>query len=356
MRILLFSRYDRLGASSRIRSLQYIPYLNSKGITVDVSPLFSNYYLEMLYSGKTRWREILFGYWNRTKKIFSLSDYDVIWLEKELFPFCPAFIERFLRLVGISYIVDYDDALFHRYDQHRSWLVRKLLGKKIDTVMRCAALVIVGNDYLAQRADKAGAKNIKVVPTVIDLERYPIIPRKNQKGFVVGWIGSPSTEHYLTGLTSVFESLKKEFDVSFVAIGANPKNLEGTPIKVEHWSEETEVSSIREFDIGIMPLFDSPWERGKCGYKLIQYMACGIPVIASAVGVNNQIVKENKNGFLIKNFSDWECMLSTLLQNEGLRHRMGKKGREQVESWYSIQSQAPRIVNFINEIFNCPPN
>ena len=347
MKILLLTRYGRLGASSRVRSLQYIDYLSSKGIVIDVFPLFSNDYLSALYSGQSYWKEALLGYWHRIRKLFSLSDYDLIWLEKELFPFCPAIIEHLLGILDIRYIVDYDDALFHRYDLHRSWLVRKFLGKKIDVVMRSSALVIVGNEYLAQRARDAGAKNIEIVPTVVDIDRYVPVLKQSRQHLVIGWIGSPSTERYLLKLIPVFESLKNKFNVSFVAIGANQKNFKNTPVDVVSWSEETEVGSIQNFDIGIMPLADTPWEQGKCGYKLIQYMACEVPVVASAIGVNKQMIKQGENGFLIESFSEWEGQLRLLLEDKALRQTVGIKGREQVESWYSLQKQAPRLVQMM---------
>jgi len=347
MKILLLTRYGRLGASSRVRSLQYIDYLSSKGMVVDVFPLFSNDYLTALYSGQSYWKEVLLSYWRRMRKLFSLSDYDLIWLEKELFPFFPAIIERLLGILGVRYVVDYDDALFHRYDLHKSWLVRTFLGKKIDVVMRSSALVIVGNDYLAQRARDAGAKKIEIVPTVVDLDRYVPLPKQSRQHVVIGWIGSPSTECYLLKLIPVFVRLKNKFNVSFVAIGANQKNFKHSPVDVVPWSEDTEVGAIQNFDIGIMPLTDSPWEQGKCGYKLIQYMACEVPVVASAVGVNKQIIKQGENGFLIESFSEWEGQLGRLLADKVLRQTMGIKGREQVESWYSLQKQAPRLARMM---------
>lgn len=349
MRVLLLSRYDRLGASSRVRFMQYLSYLSNKGIETDVSPLFSNAYLTALYTGQPRWREVFSGCWSRVKILFKIPSYDLIWLEKELFPFCPAIIERLFNLFGVSYVVDYDDAIFHNYDQHRYWLVRMFLGKKIDVVMRCSALVIAGNEYLAQRARDAGAKKIEIIPTVVDSERYTIVPKSKKQPLVVGWMGSPSTQHYLCELSPVFEQLKKQFTVCFVAVGAIKHGVDDVPVDVLPWTEATEIQSIQRFDIGIMPLSDSPWERGKCGYKLIQYMACGVPVVASAVGVNKQIIQHGVNGFLVKDFSDWERMLSTLLCDQVLRQKMGVRGREQVESWYSLQVQAPRLVQLLHQ-------
>ncbi|MCF6236000.1 MAG: glycosyltransferase family 4 protein, partial [Gammaproteobacteria bacterium] len=134
-----------------------------------------------------------------------------------------------------------------------------------------------------------------------------------------------------------------------VAVGASEDTLKELPIEVRPWSEESEVQLIQKFDIGIMPLEDSPWERGKCGYKLIQYMACGLPVVASPVGVNKKIVDHEVSGFLAHNLNEWEQMLGYLLNDQNLRQRMGEKGRSSVESWYSTHIQAPRLEKLMSE-------
>lgn len=350
MKVLLLSRYDRLGASSRVRSLQYISYLNKKGVNITVEPLFSNEYIMALYSGEARWKKVVVGYWHRLMVLFNLKKYDFIWLEKELFPFVPAIFERLLNVLNIPYIVDYDDALFHRYDQHRSWLIRKLLSYKIDAVMRYASLVIVGNEYLAERARSAGARRVEIVPTVIDIERYSIISKDNNRPLIVGWIGSPATSRYLLELNPVFETLKEKFDVRFVAIGARKEDLASTPIDVLPWTEESEVLSIQSFDIGIMPLSNTPWERGKCGYKLIQYMACGLPIVASAVGVNKEIINHGKNGYLADSLEEWKQALTELLENSDKRKQMGQQGRLQIEEQYSMQVQAPRLLSLLQSV------
>lgn len=348
MKILLLSRYGPLGASSRVRFLQYIPFFQSQGIEVAVEPLLSDAYLRSLYSGGSRWRQAVRGYTHRCLMLLGTRRFDAVIIEKELFPFLPAIVERFLRLARVPYVVDYDDALFHRYDRHRLPLVRRLLGRKIDVVMRHSATVIAGNNYLAERAQKAGAKKIEIIPTVVDADRYQ--PKIKVPGTfpIVGWIGTPQTSRYLNPLLPVFESLQKEMPVCFVAVGAREKDFAGTPVETWPWSEETEVDAIQKFDIGIMPLEDSPWERGKCGYKLIQYMACGVPVVASPVGVNCEIVKEGENGKLADTVDQWHQALSEMLKAGQPRlEEMGKAGRKIVVDWYSLQAQAPRLVDAI---------
>lgn len=343
--VLLLSRYGSLGASSRVRFLQYLPYFQSQGVEIRVEPLLSDAYVQALYRGEFRWLEVARGYIRRVFTLIKASRFDVVIVEKELFPYLPAIIERFLRLIGVPYVVDYDDALFHSYDCHSNPAVRLLLGRKIDAVMRHSTVVIAGNNYLAERAQKAGARKIVIIPTVVDADHYQ--PNQKSPGEIpiVGWIGTPKTSSYLKPLLSVFESIRKKIPVRFVAVGAREEDFAGSSVEVWPWSEGTEVNSVQQFNIGIMPLKDSPWERGKCGYKLIQYMACGLPVVASPVGVNSEIVMSGVNGLLADTLEEWDRALIDLLDaDSSVRETMGGKGRARVEEWYSLQAQAPRLL------------
>jgi hypothetical protein len=167
---------------------------------------------------------------------------------------------------------------------------------------------------------------------------------------VVGWIGSPSTTHYLKELAPVFNRLKETLAVRFVAVGARVDQLSGLPVEAREWSEQCEITEIQAFDIGIMPLPDEPWSRGKCGYKLIQYMACGLPVVASPVGVNTEIVQSEFNGFLAHTHEEWTEALTRLIQDKQLRMKYGAEGRKRVENHYSLQVQANRMIKFLRSV------
>ena len=355
MKILLLTRYDRLGASSRLRSLQYLPYFQSLGWQVDPVPFFSQAYLRNLYASRSVWKEVLQAYLRRFMALTRAGGYDLVWIEKEVLPFFPAVAERLLGALRVPYLVDYDDALFHQYDLHHLWAVRAVLGRKIDAVMRYASLVVAGNEYLAERARNAGARRVEIVPTVIDLDRYPAPDPQGEttdRPLVVGWIGTPRTSRYLHPLKPVFASLKTRCNVRFVAVGASRESLGDLPVEPWLWTEATEVESIRQFDIGIMPLDDSPWERGKCGYKLIQYMACGLPVVASSVGVNCEIVEPGVHGWLVDGLGEWENKLVAVIEIGEMRQEMGRQGRARVEEWYSLQAQAERVKDFFKEAAN----
>ncbi|OJY88568.1 MAG: glycosyl transferase family 1 [Lysobacterales bacterium 63-13] len=350
MRVLMLPRYDSLGASSRLRMLQYIPALEAAGIHVDAAPLLDDGYVSDLYSGRVSPAKVLRAYVRRLRLLWTGRSHDLIWLEKELFPWLPAWLERFLLPGRTPLVVDYDDAVFHRYDQHRLALVRWLLGRKIDRVMRRADMVIVGNDYLAERARAAGAAQVEWLPTVVDLQRYP--PRaikETADDVVIGWIGSPATAHYLHLVAAAIAAVASRHAIRCVAIGARPDQVSGTPFEAWPWSESDEVSMLYRIDIGIMPLPDAPWEKGKCGYKLIQYMACGLPVVASPVGVNTQIVQQGETGELARSTAEWTQAIERLVTDVERRRRMGEAGRQRVQRDYSLQAQAHRLVGLLRQ-------
>lgn len=343
MKLLILSRYDRQGASSRLRTMQYVPYLESVGLHVQIASLFDAAYLEAMYSGR-RSALMIWKYLSARLRQMRLSC-DVIWLEKEALPWVPWFIEHLTWPRNTPLVVDYDDAVFHRYDTNRHAIVRALLGRKIDHVMQHATHVIAGNDYIARRAAEAGAKNVDIVPTVVDLTAYD--PRKSVASTdkpVIGWIGTPQTWSSLaSAYAPIVRDVSNENGASVRLIGALQEPASENGIEFLPWSEKAEAALLQGIDIGVMPLPDTPWTRGKCGYKLIQYMACGLPVVASPVGVNRDIVEHGVNGFLADSADEWRAALKTLIGDGDLRRRMGSAGRKKIEREFSLAGQAPRI-------------
>ena len=349
MQVLALTRYSSLGPSSRIRFYQYIPYLTSYGVKLQVAPLLDDYYIRSLYAGKRPSSSSVFmAYVSRIVKLANSRSFDLLWIEKELFPWLPPLAESLITGLGIPYVVDYDDAVFHRYDLHNNSFVRALLGGSIDTIMRRATTVVVGNDYLAERARRAGASRIEYLPSVVDIDRYSI-RKKTGDQFRIGWIGSPITAPFIGTIREALEEAIKKINVRLVLVGSGDRDpLPGMEKDILNWSEESEVKSIQSFDVGIMPLTDGPFERGKCGYKLIQYMACGLPVIASPVGVNAHIVEQGKTGFLASSSEDWIRALVMLSRDAGMRRDFGMAGRKKVEREYSLQVAAPRLLEILN--------
>lgn len=354
MKVLVFTKYPRMGASSRLRTLQYLPLLEQQGFEFTVQSLFDEAYLKNLYSKGSRSRlAVLKYYFKRLITLLTAPRYDLLWIEKELFPYLPAFAERILTLFDVRYIVDYDDAIFHNYDLSSNPIIRRLLAHKIDKVMMHSECVMAGNRYLAARAKSAGAKNIQLLPTVVDHSRYQSRPENDANLLTVGWIGSPSTQKYVVEIFSALQAVHQKTPFRLLLVGATDEisvQLPGLQVEVQPWSEESEVDLICSMDIGIMPLQDGPWEKGKCGYKLIQYMASGVPVVASDVGVNSEIVNHWSVGFLASNDSEWQEALASLLTDLSLREQYGSNGRLAVEKYYSLHAQLPMLLSVLNSI------
>lgn len=351
-KIFLLTKYSRQGASSRLRTFQYIPFLTKIGFDVQVFSFFDDEYIHRLYYGKKNLLHIIYYYIRRMYQLQSARHADVIWIEKEIFPWLPWWLEKLLLPSGVPIVADYDDAIFHIYDTHRSRFVRKILGLKIDHVMKSSCAVCVGNDYLAERAKSAGSENIFKIPTVVDIDAY-----QNKKKYqshdqcCIGWIGTPKTwkEHCLPMLPLLSKIIAKNNSI-FHAIGAGKSEVEIPNFKFLEWSEKTEISQIQNLDIGIMPLSDTLFSRGKCGYKLIQYMACGIPVIATPLGVNKKIVEHGVTGFLVENEHEWGLALEKLLSNPELRRKMGDAARIKIVQQYSIQVYGPKVADILYKI------
>jgi len=354
-KVLLLTRYERLGASSRVRFLQFLPALAKAGFDIEVQPLLDNDYVRALYGGPPVGAAAIMGFYARRLRTLLLRRaYDVVWLEKEALPYVPAWLEAHLT-GGVPYVVDLDDAWFLRYEAHASPIVRTLLGGKIDAVMRRAAIVVAGNDYLAERARAAGAHRIEIVPTAIDLARYPeprTLADMPPGPAIVGWIGIPLNAHYLTLAAPALRLVGDGIRLQLVGAPVPPE-LAGIPAESLPWSEETEVERICAFDIGIMPLYDTPWERGKCAYKLLQVMAAGKPVIASPVGANRQVVEHGVNGFLATGTQEWVDALRKLA-DPALRLRMGAAARKTVAERYSVASVGPRLAAILTEAAEGP--
>ena len=347
LRVLVLSRYGRAGASSRLRLAQFFPALQQRDIVCTLEPLIDDAMLADRYArGAYRKRQLLSAYLRRWRAMRRRSDFDLVLVEKEALPWLPASLELAL-LSGIPYAIDMDDAVFHGYDMHESWVVRRLLGRRLDRLMAHSRLVLAGNRYLGARARLAGARTIALIPTVVDLARYPAhVPLGPVQDLRIVWIGSPSTVRYLQAVAPALRELARDHRFRLRVIGA-PFQWPGLDVEQVAWSEESEVEAIRGCQIGIMPLPDTPWEQGKCGYKLIQYMACGLPVVASPVGANRQIVVGGSSGLFATTPEEWTSALATLLADRGMRGRMGRNGRNRVEENFSMQAHGVELARLL---------
>ena len=351
MRVAAFTKYDREAASTRQRVLQYLPYLDRAGIEVDVHPLLDDAYVRSLASGRPSSKaSIAAAYVRRVRQLLHRPAPDLLWVYAELFPWLPAAFERIAFRSQSPVLYDFDDAFFQPYNDHRNRLVRRLLGNKLVPLIEGAAAVTAGNPYLRDYAARHNAAT-HLLPTVVDVDRYRPAAQQREGRLTIGWIGSPSTWQFVRPLLPLLAELARERGVRFAAVGAGAAaeadRFDG--LSFEPWSEAGEIAAVQAMDIGIMPLPDEPRARGKSGYKLIQYMACGLPVVASTVGVNSTIVVDGATGLLAGDMAEWRRALLQLIDRAGLRRDMGEAGRARAVDAYSLQVHAPRLVEIMRQ-------
>jgi len=348
LRVLALTKYDRRAASSRHRFLQYIPHLAARGISVTPRPLLSDSYVESLFAGRrANPADIAASFVRRINSLLSARRFDLLWIEGEIFPRLPATTERILGAMKVPYVIDLDDAIFHTYDRHPQIAFRTLLGRKIDAVFGNAIAVMAGNAYLADRAIAAGAPLVVIVPTAIDHRAYDRIPRAENRNLVFGWIGSPGTARYLQTVETEVAKLCRTLPASVCLIGLEPDDPPKPQTTYRPWAEDTEIAELAVCDIGLAPLSDGPWERGKCGLKAIQYMAAGIPVLAAKVGSLPDIVVHGETGFVYSSGEEFTAFAKQLADDADLRHRMGAAGRARVAAHYSVQGGADKIADVL---------
>lgn len=345
MKILVLSRYGTAAASTRQRFTQYFPYLADHGIKAELAPLVDDAWVANIGSNNRSKLDLVGAYARRFRDVVRSGDYDLLWIGYETFPYLPGFFERLPAILDRPYIVDYDDAIFHNYDHHPRRVVRALLGRKLQGLLSRADAVTCGNAYLEAYAARF-CESTLLLPTVVDCTLYRPAPTAQSTALgapVVGWIGSPTTWVNVEPLLDVVRDISREHgaEIHVIGAGARAEGLSG--IRTIAWQEAREIAEVQTMDIGIMPLIDRPFQRGKCGYKLIQYMACGLPVVASPVGVNGDIVENGVTGFLAEAPEQWAVALDRLLGDPALRRQMGTAGRTRAVRDYSLEAHRDRL-------------
>jgi glycosyltransferase involved in cell wall biosynthesis len=347
MRILFLPKYYPEGASSRYRTHNYLEYFMELGCEVTVKPLFFEGYVQNLYQKKSKDKlKMLKDYLNRIiYLLLNKKKFDIIIIEKELLPYIPYQFEKFL-LRNTTYTLDYDDAISTRYRGNK--IFKKVLGNKVNSLSNNATLTSVGNKWYWEEITEG---HLEYLPTVIDLKKYPIdkLQKKVNNIPIIVWIGSPSTVKYLKALENVFIRLSQKFEFKLRIIGGNI-DIRGVNVEFLPWSEESEFEYLFTSDIGIMPLQRSPWEYGKCGFKCIQYMAAGLPVVASSLPANKEIILHEETGFIVESENEWYKYLKLLLQDANMRYEYGKKARYRIEEKYSYQVWGSLYVDYIKKL------
>ncbi len=256
-----------------------------------------------------------------------------------------------LRRSNPRVIFDFDDAVMFREQKYEKPLTGRNFEKFRRTMTVCSAAA-AGNSFLGSLAEACGVK-ATILPTSIDLGKYRVKEEKATDGLTIGWVGLSDGLRYLRHIQPALRRLSEKFPgVRLKVVSDKPLELDGVRIQNELWRMETEQEHLRSFDVGIMPLWDSVWTRGKCGYKILQYMAVGTAVVASDVGVNGEIISSGQNGFLARTEDDWFSSIGTLLENSAQRYAFGMRGRELIEQKFSLDRYAARYAELFREVAN----
>jgi len=331
MKILFFSFSSEITASSRSRVYQYIPYLKEKGVILKVINSISTGHFYSDVSGLkisllNKIKNSIFKVLQTIKVLINAFYYDVIVVQRVLLPIWQ---QRLLRFINSNVIYDFDDALY----------LHPRLTKRFDSMIKLSRHIVLENMDNFNYA-KNFNNNISIITGPIDTDRYfPIAKKENNTVVVIGWIGSPSTAKYLNVLYGVFKELKGKYreGLAIKIISSKKIDLDNIPHTFVEWSLDSEVRELQSFDIGIMPLEDDQWCRGKGGYKLLQYMSVGIPCVASPTGINKEIIEEGITGFLAANSNEWLKKISILVENKALREKIGAAGRKKRKIYIPIR-------------------
>jgi len=360
MRLLALvpSLYDK-SPGQRYRLEQWEPLLRERGVDITYAPFECAELNDVVYKQgqiAKKLRLVVQALGRRAALLSKLTNYDVIYLHREAALLGPAVFERLIHRSGVPIVFDFDDAIFLSYKSPSNGYLSYLkFAGKTKTNCRLAAHVMVGNPYLAEYARQFN-QNVSIIPTTIDTDKYKPVNIEDSSGpLVIGWTGSHSTVQHLDTLRSALAKLAQRESIRLRVIGTPNYQIEGVEFETIMWRSETEVEDLSAVDIGIMPLPDDNWARGKCGAKALQFMAMGIPTVCSPVGVNTDIIQDNENGLIANSEDEWIEKLSLLIRSRELRARLGKAGRQTIEQRFSAAVQAPRVYEVLESVVRKSP-
>jgi len=360
MRVLALVPYPLEQApGQRYRVEQWAPYLAEHGVEVDFAPFASQRLAGLLYRpGLVAAKALLMlqATFRRVGSAWSAGRYDAVLVHREAALIGPAWGERLASARQPRLVYDFDDAVWVPYvsptNRYLSYL--KFPGKT-RSICRLASLVLAGNQNLADWA-KRYSRDVHIVPSTVSLRQYRVKPSGSGTATpVIGWTGSHSSMQYLLGLHGALVRLRQHLAFRLVLVGVSGVSMHGLDVECRPWRAASEAEDLWDFDVGIMPLPDDAWTRGKCGMKAIQYMAVGVPAVVSPVGANASIVRHGVDGYHATSDDAWMEALGQLLLDQDKRRRLGMAARASVESYYSAEAQAPRVAALIKGLVDGGP-
>jgi len=337
----------------RFRIEQWEPILAAGGVDLTYAPFETDELKAVLHTGGNVLAKVGAVTKNmrlRGRKLDNVADYDLVYLFREAAILGPPWFERKIAKASVPIVFDLDDAIFVSYKSPSNGYLSYLkFPTKTAEICRLAAHITPGNQYLADYCGEYN-KNVTIIPTTIDTDKYTVVERPEPETVTIGWSGSFSTVQHLDTIRDVLQELTKTENFRLRVIGTPNYKIPGVDTEAMQWRSATELDDLREIDIGLMPLPDEDWSRGKCGLKALQYMALGIPTICSPVGVNSTIIKDGENGYLADGTDEWVEKLKLMLHSPELRRKIGMAGRKTVEDEYSAKVVAPKVLEIFRSV------
>jgi len=329
--------------SQRFRVELFLPRLEMEGYSFKLLTFLDKKAWSILYNPGNRLLKAwgtLKGFFRRVKHLFESTKADYVFIHREATPLGPPVFEWLLaKIFRKKIIFEYDDAIWIPGGEKISWIKKWVKATwKIKYIIKWSYKIAAGNNFLCEYASQYNS-SVFLIPTVVDTKQGHFKQRDQNVGdkIVVGWTGTHTTLHNLEVIEGVIPELKKELDFEFLVISNKPPQWNFDFI-YKQWDLATEQEDLLKMHIGIMPSKQGAWFEGKCGFKLIQYHACGIPAIASLTQVNSLITLHNETGFIANNKDEWKNYLKKLIVNAQLRSSMGANAREHIEKNYSLSS------------------
>lgn len=354
MRVLAVvpSIYDT-SPGQRFRIEQWEPILAAGGVELTYAPFETDELKAVLHTGGNVLAKVGAVTKNmrlRSRELDNIADYDLVYLFREAAILGPPWFERKIAKAGVPIVFDLDDAIFVSYKSPSNGYLSYLkFPTKTAEICGMSAHIMPGNEYLRDYCSKYN-QNLTIIPTTIDTDKYTVVERPEPETVTIGWSGSFSTVQHLDTIRDVLQELAKTENFRLRVIGTPNYKIPGVDTEAMQWRSATELDDLREIDIGLMPLPDEDWSRGKCGLKALQYMALGIPTICSPVGVNSTIIKDGENGYLADGTAEWVEKLKLMLHSPELRRRIGLAGRKTVEDEYSAKVIAPKVLEIFRSV------
>ena len=334
----------RVSPGQRFRLELWEPVLREHGFEGDTFPFLNDKTRAIIYKPGNTLKKIagvLSGFGRRIALMFHLSGYDYVMIQREITPIGPPVFEWIVtKLLRKNVIYDFDDAIWIQNSTAENKLASWFKAVwKVKYICKWSTRISGGNEYLCNYA-KQYNDNVVLLPTCVDTERgHNKLKQHGDHRPVIGWTGSHSTLFYLNDITPVLKELKKEIDFEFLVIADKKPELDLEGWQFIKWNAATEQEDLLKMDVGIMPLKPDAWSEGKCGFKLIQYMALGIPAVTDPIGVNKKIVDDGLNGYVCHTKEEWKQRLKLLLTSVELRKQFGREGRKKIVDHYSVRSQ-----------------